>query len=66
MNKIKFTSKQIRNWNQYERIRKGGHYNMLDPRARRATFLSEEDYGFVMDNFSELKEQAEAASALYQ
>lgn len=54
--KLKFTSQQLADWRAYEKVRKGGRFNMFDPRARAATGLSSERYSFVLKNFSELKE----------
>jgi hypothetical protein len=51
-----FTADDMSDWKAYERVRKGGRYNMFDPRARRATGLSGERYKFVMRHFSELKD----------
>jgi hypothetical protein len=56
----KFSDKQISDWRAYERVRQGSKWNMFDPRARRATGLSIDEYAFVMSNFGELKEQATA------
>lgn len=53
--KTQFTPQQLADWKAYERVRKGGRWNMFDPRARRAASLSEDKYSFVMDNYSELK-----------
>lgn len=57
-----FTAEQIKDWKAYEKVRRGGRFNMFDPRARRATGLSAERYSFVINNFSELKTAAEAKS----
>ena len=38
----------------YEMVRKSGKWNMYDPRAKYATRLSNEEYMFVMKNYSEL------------
>ncbi len=43
-------------WKKYERVRKGGRYNMFDPRARQQTGLSREQYSFVIKHYSDLKE----------
>lgn len=59
-NATAFTSDDLQDWRAYERVRKGGRYNMFDPRARRATGLSDERYSFVLRNFSKLKAAAEA------
>ena len=50
-------------WKLYERVRKGGKWNMFDPRARRATGLSGERYSFVMRNYSALRAALEAERA---
>jgi hypothetical protein len=42
---------------RYVRAQDGGRYNMYDPRACRATGLSREDYGAVMDNYDALCEE---------
>lgn len=55
----KFTEQEIENWKLYEAVRAGGDFNMFDPRARQLSGLSRADYGFAMDNYSELKAQAE-------
>ena len=51
-----FTKIQLADWRAYEKVRAGGRFNMFDPRARRATGLSDERYIFVMLNFLALKE----------
>jgi hypothetical protein len=52
---ISFTAEQRADWRAYERVRRGGRFNMFDPRARRATGLSEERYSFVMKNYGKLR-----------
>lgn len=54
-----FTEEQIANWRQYERVRKSGKFNMFEPIARAATGLERNDYLFCMDNYPELRLQAE-------
>ena len=58
--KTSFTADQIADWRAYEKVRKGGRYNMFDPMARRATGLGPQQYSFVMQHFSELKNAAES------
>lgn len=58
-----FTPEQITHWKRYEKVRRSGRWNMFDPRARQATGLSDEEYSFVLENFSELKEAAEKPEA---
>lgn len=53
-----FTKSQIDDWKAYERVRKGGRYNMFDPRAKTAAGLSREEYMFCLKNYTELKESA--------
>lgn len=57
----KFTEQQLRHWWSYENVRKSGKFNMFDPRARKATRLDGDEYSFVMNNYSALKDAAEAA-----
>ena len=57
-----FTDKQINDWHEYEFVRQMGHYNMFDPRARRATGLSSDEYSFCMKHYSELKQASTRAS----
>lgn len=53
---MKFTAEQIDDWLAYEKVRKGGKFNMFDPRARRATRLDEYRYKFVMRNFGAMRD----------
>ena len=57
---VNFTADDLKDWKAYERVRKSGHYNMFDPRAREAARLSRERYLFVLRNFTELKAAVEA------
>jgi len=50
-----FTADQTQQYMAYERVRKGGKFNMFDPRARKATKLSEDEFIFVMRNYSALR-----------
>ena len=58
-----YTERQINNFRAYEFVRSSGHYNMFSPQARLASCLSKEDYTYVMENYSELKEASEARQA---
>jgi hypothetical protein len=58
-----FTFIQIANWRRYEKVRRGGRWNMFSKQASAATGLSEEDYLFCMNHYSELKYAAEKESA---
>jgi hypothetical protein len=60
---MKFTRKQIHQFRSYEMVRKSGHYNMFSSQARLATCLTKEEYLFVMENYSELKEASNAYAA---
>lgn len=51
---MKFTNEQIKRWKAYEKVRASG----IDPRARRAALLSEEEFTFVIKNYSALKAAA--------
>lgn len=51
----KYTEEQLQWYLAYEKVRKKGSYNMYDPRARHATGLTPEQYAFVMDNFTALR-----------
>ena len=62
-NKTTFTKKQINNYKSYEIIRKSGAYNMFSPQARLSTGLTKDEYLFVMENYSELKNAAEEFDA---
>ena len=53
------TEAQIKAWRKYEKVRKGGKFNMFDPRARKAAGLDTGTYLFVMHNFTLLKHAAE-------
>lgn len=53
-----FTTQQIKNFKAYERVRASGKFNMFDPRAQQAASLNRNDFMFVLENYSGLKEQA--------
>lgn len=59
--KKQFTEQQLKNYRAYEKVRFGGRYNMFHPHARMLSGLEKEDYLFVMSNYSELRDAAEAA-----
>lgn len=56
---MEFTNQQLQNFKKYVRVQMGGRYNMFDPRAMAATGMDEDEYIFVMDNYSALKEAIE-------
>jgi len=51
----KFTIEQVKHFKAYEKVRKGGRYNMFDPAAIHSSGLTKADYVFVMKNYSELE-----------
>lgn len=51
-----FTKTQLKHYAAYERVRQSGQYNMWDPHARLAAGLTKEDYVFVMENFTALRD----------
>ena len=53
----KFTAQQIKDYLAYEKVRESGRFNMLDPRAIKASRLGDEAYFFVLKNFGALQEQ---------
>lgn len=56
---MEFTNRQLKNFAKYVRVQMGGRYNMFDPRARAATGMDKDEYIFVMENYSALKEASE-------
>jgi hypothetical protein len=60
---MSFTKHQIKAFRFYEQVRESGHYNMFDSRARLASGLTKDEYLFVMENYSELKDASESAAA---
>lgn len=54
-----FTEAQIAAYRAYEKARSSGKFDMLDQRALVATGLSRDTYVFVMDNYDELRKNAE-------
>lgn len=58
-----FTEQDLKAFRAYERVRKGGRYNMFFPQARRATGLSEERYSFVMEWYEKLRAAEEVRLA---
>lgn len=56
---MKFTPIQIANWRRYEKVRLRGRWNMFFPQARAATGLTPEEHSFCIENYGELKEEAE-------
>lgn len=52
------TLAQLAHWQAYERVRQGGQWNMFDPRARKATRLSDEHFLYVMLNYITLRDAA--------
>lgn len=44
-------------YDSYESVRAKGQFNMFSDAARMATMLSKQEYLYVMEHYSELKEQ---------
>jgi hypothetical protein len=55
-----FTAKQLQDFKAYRKVQLGGKFNMFDPRATRATGLSESDYIFVLKNYIALRKEIES------
>jgi hypothetical protein len=55
-----FTAKQLQDFKAYRKVQMGGKYNMFDPRATRATGLSESEYIFVLKNYVALQKEVDA------
>lgn len=55
-----FTKEQLDDFRAYKRVQMSNRFNMLSPQARRATGLSEDRYGFVLDNYDGLDAASEA------
>lgn len=53
-----FTQEQIINFNEYERIRQLGEYNMFDRRARQKTNMTSDEWVFCMSNYDDLQAAA--------
>ena len=60
---MNYTKRQIHHFRSYEMIRSSGVYNMFSAQARLASGLTKDEYTFVMENYTELKEASEAAAA---
>jgi hypothetical protein len=58
-----FTKKQIHQFRSYEMVRKSGVYNMFSSQARLATCLDKDEYIFIMENYSALKDASESVAA---
>jgi len=46
----------IEEFNEFEKVRQDGLYNMFDPKARELTDLSKEQWVAIMRDYSKLKE----------
>jgi hypothetical protein len=55
-----FTAKQLQDFKAYRKVQMGGKYNMFDPRATRATKLSDAEYSFVLKNYVALQKEVDA------
>jgi len=54
-----FTPEQMRWFKAWQRVQASARYNMLDPRARLAMSLSEDEHLFVFENYEAMAEQAD-------
>lgn len=57
-----FTDDQLKRFAEYVRIQRGGRFNMLDPRARKTTTQTEEQWAFNMEHYDALEATAKEAS----
>lgn len=53
-----FDPTQMKHYQRYEEVRAEGSFNMWSYYAQLATGLTDEQYIFVMNNYTEMKEQA--------
>jgi len=60
---MSFTKRQINHFKSYEIIRRSGVYNMFSSQARLASGLTKDEYLFVMENYSDLKNASESVAA---
>lgn len=58
----RFTTAQLKNFTAYERVRANGRFNMLDPKAQKATGLNRDEYLFVIKNYAALRASFEESS----
>lgn len=58
---MKFTPKQLLQFEAYEQVRESGEYNMFDYRAQLAAGLTKDQHLFVMTNYDSLKLAFQAA-----
>ena len=53
---MEYNNEQLKSmYNAYEDVRLSGEYNMFDPNARIMSGLSKEEYVYVMNHYSELR-----------
>lgn len=60
MSAFLFTPQQLEDFIAYEKVRVRGEWNMFDDRARIETGLWINDYTFVMQHYTALKEAVTA------
>jgi len=56
-NEPTFTDAQMANFKKWVKLQNTGRFNMLDPRARTAMSMSEEDHLFVLEHYEEMLTQ---------
>lgn len=55
---MEYNNEQLKSmYNAYEDVRLSGEYNMFDPNARIMSGLSKEEYVYVMNHYSELRDK---------
>lgn len=55
---MEYNNEQLKSmYNAYEDVRLSGEYNMFDPNARIMSGLSMEEYVYVMNHYSELRDK---------
>lgn len=57
-----FSPSQLKSFKAYVRVQNSGRFNMFDPKAQRASGLSNDDYFFVLENYSALRAASESKS----
>jgi len=58
-----YTAEQIQHYKQFEKVRQGGRFSMIDPEAMAASELDRDEFIFVMKNYSNLRAAAAIGEA---
>jgi len=56
-NEQTFTDAQMANFKKWVKLQNTGRFNMVDPRARSAMSMSEEDFDFVLEHYEQMEAQ---------